>query len=164
MANKKTKSPVYKKWWFWVICVLLLAGIVNRMGGRSGNEVKEEPASLAADRTLPDELTEETAEPTQKPSPSPRATSSSSPAPTPSPTPAPTPAPTPTPTPAPTSTPTPAPTSAQIIHGVSADTIVYVSQSGKIHSVHDCSGMKSYKEMTIAEAEAKGYEYCSNCW
>lgn len=47
----------------------------------------------------------------------------------------------------------------------SPDTVVYVSnRSHTIHSVHDCSGMKNYKEMTIADAEAKGYEYCPNCW
>ena len=52
-----------------------------------------------------------------------------------------------------------------LIHGVPADTIVYVStRSNTIHSVHDCSGMKNYREMTIADADAKGYAYCSNCW
>lgn len=60
---------------------------------------------------------------------------------------------------------TPKSTPATPIHGVSADTIVYVSsRSNTIHSVHDCSGMKKYREMTIATADAKGYKYCDNCW
>ena len=43
--------------------------------------------------------------------------------------------------------------------------VVYVSNSGKIHSVNDCSGMKNYKTMTLAEAEEKGYDvFCHNCW
>ena len=61
--------------------------------------------------------------------------------------------------------PEPAPERGGLIHGVPADTIVYVStRSHTIHSVHDCSGMKNYSEMTVAEAEAKGYDYCPNCW
>lgn len=43
--------------------------------------------------------------------------------------------------------------------------IVYVSDSGGlIHSISDCSKMKYYQEMTKADADSKGYEYCSNCW
>lgn len=69
-----------------------------------------------------------------------------------------TPTPTPTPTPEPASTPT-------MIRGHSSDTIVYVSNSSStIHSVHDCSGMKNYREMTLGEADARGYKYCPNCW
>lgn len=51
-----------------------------------------------------------------------------------------------------------------VIHGRPASTTVYVSRSGKIHSVSDCSGMKNYTEMTLGEADGKGYDYCSNCW
>ena len=46
-----------------------------------------------------------------------------------------------------------------------ADTIVYVSNSGKkIHSVNNCSGMKNYTEMTLGQAVDRGYKQCSNCW
>lgn len=93
-----------------------------------------------------------TPEPTQEPTPEPTTE------PTPVPTPAPTPAPTPDPTPAPTSEPQP-------IRGRSPDTIVYVSnRSNTIHSVHDCSGMRHYREMTLYEADANGYNYCNDCW
>lgn len=42
--------------------------------------------------------------------------------------------------------------------------IVYVSRSGKIHSISYCSGMKYYTEMTYQNAVNAGYEFCSNCW
>lgn len=63
-----------------------------------------------------------------------------------------------------TTEPTAPPVEEKTIRGRSSNTIVYVSNSGKIHSVSDCSGMKSYREMTLGTADAKGYEYCSNCW
>lgn len=51
------------------------------------------------------------------------------------------------------------------IHGYSADRTVYVSNSGKkIHLISDCSGMKNYTTMTLGEAEAHGYAYCSRCF
>ncbi len=92
-------------------------------------------------------------------------------APTPSPTIAPTPEPTIAPTPTPTIAPTPEPTIAPApipaltaINGHSADMTVYVSRNGKIHSVSDCSGMKYYTEMTLGDADSRGYVYCKNCW
>ena len=66
---------------------------------------------------------------------------------------------------APAQTPATPSRSAVTIHGVTSDTIVFVSnRSNTIHKVHDCSGMKNYREMTIEEAEAHGYKYCPNCW
>ena len=100
-------------------------------------------------------------EPPTTPAPTPKAT------PTPSPTSEPAPASTPTPasTPVPDPTPKPDPTpSSATVNGYSASMTVYVSNSGKIHSVHDCSGMTRYTEMTLGEATSKGYEFCSNCW
>ena len=42
---------------------------------------------------------------------------------------------------------------------------VYVSnRSNTIHSVSNCGGMKNYRVMSRAEAEAAGYSYCPNCW
>lgn len=63
-------------------------------------------------------------------------------------------------TPSETPSVTPEPTTPSL----DANRTVYVSNSHKIHSVSDCSGMKHYTEMTLAEAQAKGYELCSNCW
>lgn len=80
--------------------------------------------------------------------------------------PEPTPEPTPEPEPEPTPEPEPEPPAQEVttIHGLPSNTTVYVSNSGKIHSISNCSGMKNYREMTLGEAEAKGYEYCKNCW
>lgn len=50
------------------------------------------------------------------------------------------------------------------IRGYSSDTTVYVSNSGKIHLKSNCSGMKNYTEMTLGNADSRGYEYCKNCW
>lgn len=53
----------------------------------------------------------------------------------------------------------------QPIRGHDPYMTVYVSdRSNTIHSLHDCSGMKNYREMTLYEAEAKGYNYCKDCW
>lgn len=45
-----------------------------------------------------------------------------------------------------------------------SDTVYVSSRSSTIHSVHDCGGMKNYREMTRADADAHGYKYCPNCW
>lgn len=131
------KKPIYKRVWFWVVIALLLIGA----GERAANGKPEEsPAPSAEVRALP----EATPTPTAKPSPSPTVQ--------------PTPMSTPKPTEAPTETP-------ETIHGIPADTIVYVSEkSNTIHKVPDCSGMKNYREMTIAKADGLGFDYCPHCW
>lgn len=40
---------------------------------------------------------------------------------------------------------------------------VYISGSGKIHTSPTCSGMKSYTEMTMEEAQAGDYILCPKC-
>lgn len=59
----------------------------------------------------------------------------------------------------------PEPEPEKTINGRSSNSIVYVSKrSNTIHSVNDCGGMKNYREMTIGEADGRGYKYCPNCW
>lgn len=41
---------------------------------------------------------------------------------------------------------------------------VYVSATGKYHSKPTCSGMKSYTEMSITQAEAGGNQPCKKCY
>lgn len=41
---------------------------------------------------------------------------------------------------------------------------VYVSRSGKYHIRTDCSGMKSYTEMSLDNAQAAGHEPCKKCF
>lgn len=68
----------------------------------------------------------------------------------------------PEPTAPPTATPEPTPTP-YLIHYMDPYRTVYVSRNGVIHVESDCSGMKNYTEMTLEEADAAGYEYCSRC-
>lgn len=88
------------------------------------------------------------------------------PKPEPQPDPEPEPEPQPEPEPEPQPEPEPEqPAEVTTIRGRSSDTTVYVSsRSHTIHSVSDCSGMKNYSEMTLGEADGKGYDYCPNCW
>lgn len=134
------KKPIYKRVWFWIVAVLVLVGAGLLRDG--GGEPEESEAPTAAVRAMP--VAEETPAPT--------------PAPTPKPTPSPKPSPSPTPEPS-------AETAPAQIHGVPADTVVFVSEKSlTIHAIHDCSGMKNYREMSIAEADARGYKYCPHCW
>lgn len=106
----------------------------------------------------------------EEPSPSPSIVSSEVPEPSEEPAPPPIPVsevPSPTPAPSHTTepTPTPEPSRETTIRGYSSDTVVYVSRSHKIHRVSDCSGMTHYTEMTLGEADSRGYDdYCDNCW
>lgn len=51
------------------------------------------------------------------------------------------------------------------IWGYDANSTVYVSnRSNTIHRVSDCSGMKNYREMTLAQAVSHDYAKCKNCW
>lgn len=45
-----------------------------------------------------------------------------------------------------------------------ATVIVYVSTTGKYHSKHDCSGMKTYTEMAYDDAVENGYVACKRCY
>lgn len=115
----------------------------------------------------PDDIEPEEPETVITPDVSPISTTTPEPDPEPTPTatsePEPEPASTPTSEPEPTPTPTPSQDAS--IRGRSASTTVYVSnRSNTIHSQHDCSGMKNYREMTLGEADAKGYKYCDMCW
>jgi len=67
---------------------------------------------------------------------------------------------------APTAAPTPRPDPTATpyrIHGMDPQRTVYVSAAGLIHLKKDCSGMKSYSEMTLEQADAAGYELCERC-
>ena len=78
-----------------------------------------------------------------------------------------TPEPTPEETPAPTVAPTEEPAGPQDLPtaaDLDPEMTVFISSSGKIHSVDNCSGMKNSREMTLAEATEAGYEFCHNCW
>lgn len=41
---------------------------------------------------------------------------------------------------------------------------VYVSRTGKIHRIRNCSGMKYYTAMDYEDAVDAGYSHCQNCY
>ncbi len=41
---------------------------------------------------------------------------------------------------------------------------VYVSRNGIYHRISNCSGMRIFTPMTLAEAIENGCRYCQNCW
>lgn len=43
------------------------------------------------------------------------------------------------------------------------DKTVYISSSGIIHKINDCSGMEDYEVMSYAEAIEDGYRLCEDC-
>ena len=111
-----------------------------------------------------------TPEPTLTPTPAPTATptpvtrQTNTPTPTPKPTNTPTPKPknTPTPTPKPKNTPTP--TVAPNKQG--GGTMVWIPTNGgkKYHKDSTCSGMKNPRQVTIEEAQNRGFTPCKNCY
>lgn len=93
-----------------------------------------------------------TVEPTAEPTPEPTA----------EPTPEPTAEPTPAPTAAPTEAPAPQPAAAE-----PQGQMVWIASSGKgkkYHSDPTCSNMNNPLEISISDAQAKGYEPCKNCY
>ncbi len=52
---------------------------------------------------------------------------------------------------------------AQEIPPIIHEATVYVSSGGKYHRRSDCSGMKTYTEMTLSEATDSGYAPCKRC-
>ena len=151
-SGSRAKRPIFKRWWFWLLLFLVIGAVFGGKNKGTEKPVETSAAALAGERSLPAESPTVTAKPkaTAKPTAKPTAT----------------PAPSPSASPAPTASPTPSPeaTPTRYIHGVSADTIVYVSQNGKIHRRSNCSGMKTYTEMTLGEAAEHDYDYCSKCW
>lgn len=133
--NGGPKKPITKRWWFWVIVVILGLSIIGSIFGEGQPTDTQQSAAVTA-----------TVEPTATPEPTAE--------PTPEPTPAPTPSPPPEPTPAPTPDPTPAPT----------EQMVWISSTGsKYHSKAGCSGMENPVQIPISQAVNRGYEPCKRC-
>lgn len=120
----------------WAVIVTLLLGLIGSCGG---NSESTEPTPTEA----PIVTEAPTATPRPTDTPDPNATAE------------------PTNTPKPTSAPTAKPA---MYHGIYGTRTVYISSSGKIHLKSDCSGMKSYKEMTMEKAVNSGYSTCGRCF
>ena len=48
MSEEKAKKPLYKKWWVWVLAIVVIAGI----GSQGGEDSPEEVAKLAEDPVM----------------------------------------------------------------------------------------------------------------
>lgn len=142
-----------------VLCAAFVVAVAITPTGKVDRQIDQPSSEPSYHGTLPSKPPkEETPKPAKTTAPEPTTTPKSTPSPTPSPTTELTPQPAPTEQPIPTQEPQP-------IRGRSPDTIVYVSdRSDTIHSVHDCSGMRNYREMTIYNATQRGYDFCPNCW
>lgn len=163
---KNLDKPLNKRPWLWTTVALLLVFLIASIFA---------PRNAASTEPLPSSSPSAVI---AMESPAPSATPTPSPTPTPTATPTPTPSPTPTPTPEPTSTPTPAPEPAAeesatgAAGGAAAQTedhgtMVWIAGSGngtKYHSYAGCSNMKNPVEISLADAEARGYEPCKKCY
>lgn len=147
-----------------VLCAAFVVAVAVAPTGKVDRQINQPSSEPSYHGTLPSKTPEK--EETQKPEKTQEPTDEPDESVTPDPTEEPTAPPKERPsqtlieTKEPQNTPEPQP-----IRGRSPDTIVYVSsRSDTIHSVHDCSGMRNYREMTIYEATQRGYEFCPNCW
>ena len=48
MEKKKVKKPIFKRWWFWVLAVLIAASGFGAAGGSGGGEKAAEPTQAPA--------------------------------------------------------------------------------------------------------------------
>lgn len=68
------KKPVTKRWWFWVIVVILGLGVIGSIfGGKETAENDSTPSSSVTESAQPDDVTP-TPEPTPTPAPTPELT------------------------------------------------------------------------------------------
>lgn len=138
---------------FMVLAFLITAatgGLDSSASSRQSSSVPESAIVAAAPMSEPS--ADPTVEPTAEPTPEPTA----------EPTPEPTAEPTPAPTAAPTEAPAPQPAAAE-----PQGQMVWIASSGKgkkYHSDPTCSNMNNPLEISISDAQAKGYEPCKNCY
>ena len=68
---KKKRKSIFKRWWFWVLAVIVIAGLA----GRSGEKTQTEPTArqtAPAATAAPKATARPTAEPTEEPTPKPQ--------------------------------------------------------------------------------------------
>lgn len=143
-AEPTTKKSKAKKpgCLVWAVVIALLLGLIGSCGGNSDSQ-EPDPTEAPIVTEAPTATPSPTNTPIPTDTPDPNATA------------------VPTNTPKPTSAPTAKPA---MYHGIYGTRTVYISSSGKIHLKSDCSGMKSYKEMTMEKAVNSGYSTCDKCF
>ncbi len=174
MKKSKANKPLFKKWWFWTIIIVIVASIIP--GGVKDKDKTNDKTVLEhntiVESTLQsaEEMTPEMT--THTPVIQPIEHEDVDPAP--DPTPEPTPDPTPDPTPKPTPEPTPERTNVTVpVHGeernisLPSGTNVWISATGsKFHSKNDCGNMNPNKAqmITVDEAQRRNYDACGKCY
>ena len=63
---KRKRRPIYKRWWFWVLVVVIAVSLWNRVGGRS-DRTSSSGRSEPLVTTTPSSTPKPTAKPTEKP-------------------------------------------------------------------------------------------------
>lgn len=146
------EKPRKKKWWLWLIPVILLGCCALPSGDEPDSTLPDEP-SYSASQSFEEDTNniEETI--VSEPEPLPDA----KPEPTLNPNPEPEPAPEPEPTPEPEPAPEPP------IEEAPAETVVYVTETGTKYHLGSCRHLKTSKiEISLSRA-VKNYEPCGTC-
>lgn len=66
--SEKTKKPIYKQWWLWVIVAIVLLGAIGAGGERDSVKEADIPTSAVQDeQSLPTEATDAQTPPTETP-------------------------------------------------------------------------------------------------
>ena len=72
---KKKKKSIFRRWWFWVLAVIVIAGLAGRSGEKTQTEPtarQTAPAATAAPKATARPNAAPTAEPTEEPTPKPQ--------------------------------------------------------------------------------------------
>ena len=85
---RKTKKPLFRRWWFWLLVILAAGSLYGRGGSGGTRETAPKPAesTVIAPSTTPKPTPVPTAAPTPRPTTTPTLSPSPSPTPTPEPT------------------------------------------------------------------------------
>lgn len=187
MRRTAGKKPIYKRWWVWVLAVLVVFGGLAGGGDDEKSDTGSAPQRVI-ESAAPEQAAAPSAEPEPnavadaKPDPEPAAESKPEtqpqpgPAPAPEPSPVPDPVPEPAPEPEPEPQPEPAPEPRTYTFNISGTnstvtlapgTVVWLSATGtKFHKINNCGTMNpnNARQVTVEEAEQRGYEACKNCY
>ena len=72
---KKKRRSIFRRWWFWVLAVIVIAGLAGRSGEKTQTEPtarQTAPAATAAPKATARPTAAPTAEPTEEPTPKPQ--------------------------------------------------------------------------------------------
>lgn len=65
-CGAKNKKPIFKKWWFWLIIVLLLIGMIGSAGSDEGAEANNDTTQEETQQDVQAEIKEEVSNPVEE--------------------------------------------------------------------------------------------------